>query len=108
MLSYAGRCLFILDTPEGRAVIINTQYDWTSAFDRQDPTITIQKFVRMKVRSSLIPILIDFLSQRSMKIKYNQQQAGPFELVGGLTARQFFRAALFLNRKLRQYRGSKY
>ena len=37
----------------------------------------------MKVRSSLITILIDLLSQRSMKKKYYQQQAGPFELVGG-------------------------
>jgi hypothetical protein len=51
--------------------------------DRQDPTKTTNKFISMKVRPSLIPILIDFLSKRSMKIKFNQKHAGPFKLVGG-------------------------
>ena len=37
----------------------------------------------MGIRSSLIPMLVDFWSNRSMKIKYNREQAGPFSLVGG-------------------------
>jgi hypothetical protein len=37
----------------------------------------------MNIRPSLIPILIDFLSNRSMKIKFNKEQVGPFPLVGG-------------------------
>ena len=37
----------------------------------------------MLIRPSSIPVLIDFLSGRSMHIKYNGKQAGPFKLVGG-------------------------
>ena len=36
----------------------------------------------MNIRPSLIPILIDFLSNRSMKIKFSLEQVGPFKLVG--------------------------
>ena len=37
----------------------------------------------MEIRPSLIPVLIDFLSGRSMRLKYNGKQAGPWDLVGG-------------------------
>ena len=37
----------------------------------------------MGIRSSLIPVLIDFLSGRSMKLKFNGKQGGPWDLVGG-------------------------
>ena len=37
----------------------------------------------MNICPSLVPILIDFLSNRSMKIKFSQEQVGPFKLVGG-------------------------
>ena len=77
------RILKLLDTKQGKAVVISSQYDWSNAFDRQDPTKTISKFIAMGIRSSLIPILVDFLSNRSMKIKYNREQVGPFRLVGG-------------------------
>ena len=77
------RILKLLDTTEGKAVVIGSRYDWSSAFDMQDPTKTIQKFIRMGVRPSLIPILIDFLTKRSMKIKFNGKEAGPFSLIGG-------------------------
>ena len=77
------RILKLLDTPEGRALVISSQYDWENAFDRQDPTSTVKKFSLMGVRSSLIPVIIDFLSARSMQIKFNNKIAGPFELVGG-------------------------
>ena len=77
------RILKLLETTEGRAAVISSQYDWENAYDRQDPTTTIQKFIKMNIRPSLIPILIDFLSNRSMKIKFSQEQVGPFKLVGG-------------------------
>ena len=32
--------------------------DWASAFDRQNPTKDIQKFLKMGVRNSLIPVLV--------------------------------------------------
>ena len=77
------RILKMLDTPEGRALVIRSQYDWSGAFDRQDPTKTVNKFIVMGIRSSLIPVLIDFLSGRSMKLKFNGKEAGPWPLVGG-------------------------
>ena len=83
------RILKLLETTEGKAAVISSQYDWSNAFERQDPSKTIQKFIAMRIRSSLIPILIDFLSGRSMKIKFNGEQAGPFELVGGSPAGSF-------------------
>ena len=83
------RILKLLDTSEGRKAVLSSQYDWANAFDRQDPTKTIQKLISMNIRSSLIPILIDFLSGRSMQIKFNSEQAGPFYLVGGSPAGSF-------------------
>ena len=75
--------LKLLETTQGRAAVISSQYDWSNAFDQQDPTKTIQKFIQLKIQASIIPILIDFISKRSMKIKFNGKQAGPFDLVGG-------------------------
>jgi hypothetical protein len=83
LVCMVDRILKLLDTAEGRALVIRSQYDWSNAFDRQDPTKTVQKFIAMGIRPSLIPVLIDFLSGRSMHIKYNGKQAGPFKLVGG-------------------------
>ena len=83
LVCMVDRILKLLDTPEGRVAVISSQYDWCNAYDRQDPTKTIQKFIKMNIRPSLIPVLIDFLSNRSMKIKFNQEQVGPFKLVGG-------------------------
>ena len=83
LVCMVDRILKLLDTPEGHALVISTQYDWSNAYDRQDPTKTVQKFILMGVRPSLVPVLIDFLSDRSMQIKFNGKTAGPFEPVGG-------------------------
>ena len=83
LVCMVDRILKLLDTREGRALVISSQNDWANAFDRQDPTKKVQKFIWMEIRPSLIPVLIDFLSGRSMEIKYNGKQAGPFKLVGG-------------------------
>ena len=56
------RILKMLDTREGRALVIRSQYDWAGAFDRQDPTKTVKKFILMGIRPELIPVLIDFMS----------------------------------------------
>ena len=69
------RILKLLDTPEGKALVISSHYDWANAYDRQDPTKTVQKFILMGIRSALIPVLIDFLSMRSMKVKFNGKKS---------------------------------
>ena len=48
------RILKLLDTTEGRAAVISSQYDWENAYDRQDPTTITQKSISMNVRPSLI------------------------------------------------------
>ena len=83
LVCMVDRILKLLNTKEGRALVLRSQYDWSGAFDRQDPTKTVSKFIAMGIRSSLIPVLIDFLSGRSMRLKFNGKQAGPWQLVGG-------------------------
>ena len=49
------RILSLLDKP-GMTAVIRSAADWAAAFDRTDPTKSIQKFIKMGVRPSLIPI----------------------------------------------------
>jgi hypothetical protein len=57
--------------------------DWMGAFDRQDPTITVQKLIKMGVRSSIIPIIIEFLDDRRMQVRFNSAKSKWHSLVGG-------------------------
>ena len=60
-----------------------TCIDWASAFDRQDPTIAIQKFIKLGVRPSLIPLLASYLTDRKMRVKFNGELSEVFQLIGG-------------------------
>ena len=57
--------------------------DWASAFDRQDPTLAIEKFLSIGVRPSLIPILVSYLSGRKMKVRFNGTYSTNHSLPGG-------------------------
>ena len=70
LVAMMDRVLGQLDQVGMRAVI-KAAVDWAAAFSRTDPTLTITKFIKMGVRSSLINILIEFLDQRQMTVKYN-------------------------------------
>ena len=83
LVCMVDRIFKLLETREGRAAVISSQYDWQNAFERQDPTKTIQKLINMRICFSLIRILIDFLS--------------------GKSSRQFFRSAVLYHRMLRQH-----
>ena len=48
-----------------------------------DPTITITKFIHISVRSSLINVLIEFLKDRMMSVKFNQEESKLYKLIGG-------------------------
>ena len=72
----------LLDGTEKSAVIAFGA-DWISAFDCQDPTIAVSKMVAIGIRSSLIPILIEFLTDRKMSVKFNGVESDVFSLVGG-------------------------
>ena len=77
------RILKLLDSHPDKAAVIAASLDWTMAFDRQDPTIAIQKFIELGVRPSLIPLLISYLSDRQMKVKFNGEESDFLGLIGG-------------------------
>ena len=77
------RILKLLDQNPDRSAVIATYLDWASAFDRQDPTIAIRKFIQLGVRPSLIPLLISYLSGRTMKVKFNGEESDLLDLIGG-------------------------
>ena len=57
--------------------------DWASAFDRQDPTLAIKKFIKLGFRPSLIPLLASYLTDRKMKVKFNNEMSEFLTLIGG-------------------------
>ena len=57
--------------------------DWAAAFDRQDPTLAIVKFIKLGVRPSLIPLLASYLTDRKMKVKFNNEMSDFLTLIGG-------------------------
>ena len=82
IVNLVDRILKLLDSSESTAVI-KTCADWSDAFSRVDPTKAISKFIMMGVRSSLIPVLIDYLTGRKMKVKMNSKESKIKDLIGG-------------------------
>ena len=70
------------DNPEKLSVILNS-YDWSAAFDRLDPTKVTVKCIKLKIRSSIVKILIDFLNERKMQVKMNGHRSSSYDLIGG-------------------------
>ena len=77
------RILKLLDKNPDKSAVIAASLDWASAFDKQDPTIAIKKFLDLGVRPSLIPLLISYLSDRQMKVKFNGEESEFYRLIGG-------------------------
>ena len=75
-----NRILTLLDNNTDPTVVIAAMVDWASAFDRQDPTLGIKKFLKMGVRPSLIPVLVSY---RKMRVKYNDEVSDEYNLIGG-------------------------
>ena len=83
IVCFIDRILKLLDTHQDKSAVIASCLDWSSAFDRQDPTIAIQKFIQLGVRASLIPLLISYLSDRKMQVKFNGEVSRILTLIGG-------------------------
>ena len=62
LVCLVDRVLQLLDRNTHKSMVIMNGVDWEKAFDRNDPTITAQKFCKLGLRSSLVPIIIDFMS----------------------------------------------
>ena len=82
MVLMVDRILHLLDAPGGKAVIMSA-IDWMGAFDRLDPTITISKLISMGLRPSIVPVIMEFLEDRKMSVRYNQAWSKWHGLVGG-------------------------
>ena len=78
-----NRILQLLDTFPDKSAVIMTMLDWAAAFDRQDPTIAVKKFIQLGVRPSLIPLIADYLTDRTMKVKFNKEMSDFLALIGG-------------------------
>ena len=77
------RILQLLDKHPDRSAVIAACLDWAAAFDRQDPTLAIKNFINMGVRPSLIPLLVSYLKDRKMKVKFNGEDSAVHTLNGG-------------------------
>ena len=83
LVCYRDRILQLLDTHQDKSAVIATSLDWSSAFDRQDPTLAIIKFIKLGVRASLIPLLVSYLTDRKMRVKFNGEVSEFLTLIGG-------------------------
>ena len=55
----------------------------SAAFDQQDPIITIMKFIRLGLSPSIIPLLISYLTDRKMQVRFNGEISDILTLIGG-------------------------
>ena len=83
IVCFLDRILNLLDRHTDKSAVIATYLDWSAAFDRQDPTLAIQKFIQLGVRPSLIPLLISYLTDRKMQVKFNGEHSRILTLIGG-------------------------
>ena len=62
LIKMINRILTLLDTnnQSEKYAVISKFIDWSKAFDRQDPKLGIEAFMKNGVRPTLIPILINF------------------------------------------------
>ena len=78
-----NRVLQLLDTHRDHSAVIAASIDWAAAFDRQDPTLAIKAFIEIGVRPALIPILISYLDNRKMQVRFNGELSDILSLIGG-------------------------
>ena len=83
LVCYIDRIQKLLDGNPCKSAVLATSLDWAAAFDHQDPTIAIRKFLEMGVRPSLVPLLADYLTDRTMTVKFNNELSEIFSLIGG-------------------------
>jgi len=83
LVCLVDRVLKLLDRNTKQSMVVMNGVDWSQAFDRNDPTINAQKFIKFGLRPSLVPIVIDFMSKRKMQVKFNGKLSKMWDLIGG-------------------------
>ena len=83
VVCFLDRVLQLLDRNPDRSAVLATCLDWSQAFDRQDPTLAILKFIKLGVRPAQIPLLVSYLTDRKIKVKFNGEMSDFLILIGG-------------------------
>ena len=83
LVNLMDRILQLLDSNSHRSAVIASLLDWSSAFDRQDSSLAIRKFLEMGVRASLLPVLVSYLTDRRMQVRLNETFSEIYSLPGG-------------------------
>ena len=63
--------------------VLATLIDWKEAFPIQCPKLGIEAFIKCGVRGALIPLLINYLQDRTMEVKWHGQTSTIRKLNGG-------------------------
>ena len=63
--------------------VLATLYDWKEAFPRQCPKLGVEAFMKCGVRPSLIPLIINYLQDRTMRVKWHGKISSERKLNGG-------------------------
>ena len=84
LVNLMDRILKLIDQNPTRAAVVASMLDWSSAFDRQDSTLGVQKFLSMGVRPALVPILASYLTDRQMQVRFNSKYSTTHKLPGGI------------------------
>ena len=71
------------NTANEKFAVFCSLIDWIQAFDRQCPTLGVQSFVNNGVRSSIIPLLINYFQDRRMIVKWHGVESTERTLKGG-------------------------
>ena len=79
------RILSTLDenSAKKKFAVIANMIDWSSAFPRQCPKLGMQSFLKNGVRLSVIPLLINYLQDRYMSVKWHGEITAPTRINGG-------------------------
>ena len=84
LIKMIHKILKALDNNKHEAfAVIASLIDWNNAFPRQCPTLGIKAFIDTGVRSSLIPVLVDYFSDRQMSVKWRGHRSEARKINGG-------------------------
>ena len=79
MVNLMDKLLKLLDNNSSCSAVIAAMVDWASAFERQDPTLAIEKFIKMGVR----PALTQYWSVICLTDRFNNTYSSTYSLPGG-------------------------
>ena len=83
VVALMDRVLSLLDNNNTKSAVIMAAADWAAAYDRGDPTKTTCKLIGLKLRPSITPLIISYMTGRSMSVKFNLEESGVYQLCGG-------------------------